>query len=119
MRQAGLPTRPTIRSGVPLGKFPSRHRAIILIRSQPLGVAWALNFENPSAGTMNARVFVALARVAPVNDENAAVRAAAQVDATEPGVPCEKNILAMLGDVAAAELLQDFLILRDDHVGSA
>ena len=51
---------------------------------------------------MDAVVLVALAGVAPVEDEHAAVGAVAEVDAAEPGVAGEEHVGLVPADVAAA-----------------
>ena len=55
---------------------------------------------------MDAVVIVALAGIAPVEDEYAAVRPIAQVDAAEPGVGGEEDVRLVAPDVAAAVALE-------------
>ena len=68
------------------------------------------DLENAAGGAMDAGAFVAFAGVAPVEDEDAAVGAVAQVDAAEPGVAEEQAVVAVFADVAGAAALEDFLI---------
>ena len=55
---------------------------------------------------MDAVVVVALAGVAPVEDEHAAVGSVAQVDAAEPGIGREEDVGLVAADVAAARSLE-------------
>ena len=57
---------------------------------------------DPARGAVDAVVVVALAGVAPVEDEDAAVGPVAQVDAAEPGVGGEEDVGLVAADVAAA-----------------
>ena len=49
---------------------------------------------------------VALAGIAPVEDEHAAVGAVAQVDAAEPGIGREEDVGLVAADVAAARAFE-------------
>ena len=55
---------------------------------------------------MDAVVLVALAGVAPVEHEDAAVGAVAEVDAAEPGVAGEEDVGLVAADVAAPVALE-------------
>ena len=57
---------------------------------------------DPARGTMDAVVVVALAGIAPVEDEHAAIGAISEVDAAEPGIGREEDVGLVPPDVAAA-----------------
>ncbi len=60
------------------------------------------DLEDAAAGAVDAGALVALAGVAPVEHEDAAVGAVAEVDPAEEGVRAEEEVLAVMADVAAA-----------------
>ena len=55
-----------------------------------------------TAGAVDAIVFVALAGVAPIGEEDAPVWCGEEIDATEPGVADVEEIGEMRGEIAAA-----------------
>ena len=57
---------------------------------------------------MDAVVVVAFPRIAPVEDEHAAVGTVAQVDPSEPGVGREQDVGLMPTDVTAARAFEPF-----------
>ena len=61
-----------------------------------------------AAGAVHASAVVALAGVAPVEDEAAAVGAGADLDAAEPGVVAEEDVGLVAADVAGPQAFQAF-----------
>src|SRR5262249_27347148 len=59
---------------------------------------------------MHSAVIVAIARIAPVQDEHSPIRSVTQVHPTEPRIRRDEEVHAMFADVTAAAALEDFLI---------
>jgi len=82
----------------------------ILLSCQRRDLLAVCDFEDPSAGAVDAGVFVALAGVGPVEEIDGAVGAGGEVDAAEEGVAGEEEVLTVFGDVAGALAFEDFLV---------
>ena len=59
---------------------------------------------------MNAVVFVAFAGVAPIENENAAVRAVTDFHAAEPRIGRREEIRSMFADIAAPAAFENFFV---------
>ena len=78
-----------------------RHVATGDAREVPVG-----DLVDPARRAVDAVVVVALAGIAPVEHEHAAVGAVAQVDAAKPGVGGEEDVGLVAPDVAAARAFE-------------
>src|SRR5439155_1026694 len=68
------------------------------------------DFVDAATGAMDACIFVTFARIAPIENEHAAVRAIADFHSAEPWVGGNEEVRAMFANVTAAAAFQNFLI---------
>ncbi len=101
---AGLADEPLVR--VPMQRDELAFREPRQIAGRHAVWAPVRDLVDPARGAVDAVALVALAGVAPVEDEDAAVGAVAQVDAAEPGVGREEDVGLVAADVAAARSLE-------------
>src|SRR5204863_4497751 len=81
-----------------------------LRRAEDSALCLISNFVDAPAGAMDAAVFVAFAGVAPVEHEDAAVRAITEFHAAKPGIAGNEEVGRVFADVTAAAAFEDFLI---------